>query len=120
MNELDEFRWDAYELSHIYIEQTKALHDKHLMNKEFEPGQLVLLYNMRLRLHPEKLKSRWTSPYEVVEVHLHGVVMIKNQRGETFKVNGHYLKIYYGGGFDREQQSIDLVEITYLWVMSSS
>ena len=39
LSELDEFRNEAYENSRIYMEKTKAWHDKHIAKKEFEVGQ---------------------------------------------------------------------------------
>ena len=58
LNELDEFCNEAYENAHIYKEKTKAWHDKHIMRREFVPGQQVLLFNSRLQLFPGKLKSK--------------------------------------------------------------
>jgi len=49
---------DAYESSRIYKERTKKCHDKHIMKKRFEKGDVVLLFNTKLRLFPGKLKSR--------------------------------------------------------------
>ena len=57
LNELEELRLDAYESSCIYKERTKKWHDKHIMKKRFEKGDVILLYNSRLRLFPSKLKS---------------------------------------------------------------
>jgi len=48
---------EAYENSYIYKEQTKKWHDKDIMTKRFEKGDMVLLFNSRLRLFPSKLKS---------------------------------------------------------------
>ena len=45
LSELDEFHNEAYENARIYKEKTKALHDKHIMRKEFEAGKKVLLFN---------------------------------------------------------------------------
>ena len=39
LSELDEFRNEAYENARIYKENVKAWHDKHIVRKEFEPGQ---------------------------------------------------------------------------------
>ena len=59
------------------------------MKRVFEPGQLVLLFNSRLKLFPKKLKSRWSGPFSVVAVSDKGVVEVKDERtGESFKVNG--------------------------------
>ena len=55
LNELEEHRLRAYENAKIYKEKVKYWHDKHLVSKQFEVGQKVLLYNLRLRLFPEKL-----------------------------------------------------------------
>ena len=62
-SELDEFHNEAYENARIYKEKTKAWHDKHIMWKEFEAGQRILLFNFRLNLFPGKLKSRWSGPF---------------------------------------------------------
>ena len=55
LSELDEFRNEAYENARIYKEKTKSWHDKHIMRKEFEAGQRVLLFNSRLKIFPGKL-----------------------------------------------------------------
>ena len=65
LSELDEFHNEAYENARIYKEKTKDWHDKHIMRKEFEAGQRVLLFNSRLKLFLRKLKSRWSGPFTV-------------------------------------------------------
>jgi len=63
------------------------------MRKTFVPGKKVLLYNSRLHLFSGKLKSRWTGPFIVKTVFLHGVVEICDTKNENdFKVNGQRLK----------------------------
>ena len=52
LNELEEFRMDAYENAKIYKDRTKKWHDKHIKKKEFQEGDLVLLFNSRLKLFP--------------------------------------------------------------------
>ena len=69
-------------------------HNKHIAKKEFHEGDLVLLYNSRLKLFPEKLKSRWSGPFKVVKVHPYKAIKIANDKEEIFKVNGHRLKPY--------------------------
>ena len=39
LNEIDEFRNDAYENAKIYKEQMKKWHDKQILRREFAPGQ---------------------------------------------------------------------------------
>nr|XP_017248025.1 PREDICTED: uncharacterized protein LOC108219212 [Daucus carota subsp. sativus] len=65
INELDEFRLQAYENNKLYKEKVKRWHDRKLMQKEFFIGQQVLLFNSRLRLFLGKLKSRWSGPFTV-------------------------------------------------------
>ena len=58
MLELEEKRLNAYESSIIYKQKMKAYHDRKLQSQDFQSGQLVLLFNFRLRLFPGKLKSK--------------------------------------------------------------
>ncbi|XP_016498545.2 uncharacterized protein LOC107817258 [Nicotiana tabacum] len=52
LNEIDEFRLNASENAKLYKEKTKRWHDKHIKYHYFELGQLVLLFNSRLKLCP--------------------------------------------------------------------
>ncbi|KAI4357179.1 hypothetical protein L6164_001145 [Bauhinia variegata] len=88
LNALDEFRRESYENARIYKERVKAWHDRKIARKDFYPGQQVLLFNSRLKLHLGKLKSRWYGPFTVTRVISYGVIEIKSDR-HTFKVNGH-------------------------------
>lgn len=56
----------------------------------------MLLFNSRLKLFPGKLKSKWSGPFKISQVHSSGVVELKNKDGSTFKVNGQRVKIYIG------------------------
>uniref|UniRef100_A0A1U7XHX4 Uncharacterized protein LOC104234234 n=1 Tax=Nicotiana sylvestris TaxID=4096 RepID=A0A1U7XHX4_NICSY len=68
LHELDEFRYLAFESTRLYKERMKRLHDKNIVEQNFNLGNMVLLYNSRLRLFLGKLKSRWSGPLRVVEV----------------------------------------------------
>ncbi|CAJ2668475.1 unnamed protein product [Trifolium pratense] len=105
LNELEEWRLQAYENAVIFKARTKKYHDKGLVSKEFKKGQQVLLFNSRLRLFPGKLKSRWSGPFVIKEVFPHGAVEIftPGEEEKSFKVNGQRLKIYKGGDFDRHK-----------------
>ncbi|XP_073049591.1 uncharacterized protein [Primulina eburnea] len=96
LNEMEEFRNDAYENAKIYKEQTKKWHDKLIVRKELKPRQQVLLFNSRLKLFPGKLKLRWSGPFLVETVCPHGAIELKCSDGRTFKVNGQRVKPYYG------------------------
>ena len=67
------------------------------MRKDFKVGELVLLYNSRLRLFLGKLKSRWSGPYRVIAVLPFGAVTLQIESRNEFKVNGQRLKHYIGG-----------------------
>ena len=108
LSELEEFLNEAYENAKIYKEKTKARHDKHIVRKEFEPCQRVLLFNSRLKLFPGKLKSRWSGPFTMTQVFLYGGVEIMHQEKGRFKVNAQRLKPYFRGEFHANKQAINL------------
>ena len=109
LNELDEFRLQAYKNNKLYKEKVKRWHDRRLLPKAFEPGQHVLLFNSRLRLFPVKLRSRLSRLFTIKTVFSHGDVEIYDKSpDEAFKVNGQRLKIYYGGASDRQSVNIIL------------
>ena len=96
LNELDEFLLKAYESSALYKEKIKKYHDNKIEKREFMVGDLVLLFNSRLRLFPGKLKSKWTGPYLVTQLFIHVAVELETKEGVWFKVNGQHIKIYFG------------------------
>ena len=74
----------------------KRWHDKRLKKKEFKPGDKVLLFNSRVKLFGhEKLRSKWEGPYKVISTLSHGAVMLQNDEGMLFKVNGQHLKVFH-------------------------
>ena len=73
------------------------------MRKEVNEGDLVLLYNLRLRFFPGKLKSRWSGPYTVISITPFGVVTTRTNSRNEFKVNGQRLKNYIGGIVNEDQ-----------------
>ncbi|XP_070029506.1 uncharacterized protein [Nicotiana sylvestris] len=69
LHELEEFRFQAFESARLYKERMKLMHDKHILDRNFKPGDLVLL----------------------------GVVEIESEdRTNKFTVNGQRLKHYLG------------------------
>ena len=63
--------------------------------QEFMVGDLVLLYNSRLRLFPVKLKSKWTVPYLITQLFPHVAVELETKEGVRFKVYGQRIKLYF-------------------------
>ncbi|XP_070003019.1 uncharacterized protein [Nicotiana sylvestris] len=66
LNELDKFRFHAYSSSSLYKEKMKYLRDKYARGKEFNVGDLILLFNSWLCQFSGKLKSKWSGPFEVI------------------------------------------------------
>ena len=87
MNKLKELRNEAYDNVGIYKDKTKKWYDQRIMRREFKVGELVLLYNSRLRLFPGKLKSRWGGPYTMIAVTPFGAMTLRTDLGNEFKVN---------------------------------
>ena len=60
----------------------------------------MLLFNLRLRLFPGKLKSRWSGPFIMSKVYPYGAIKVINEKGGVLKGNGQRLKKYHGGKGD--------------------
>jgi len=110
LSELEELRMDAYENARIYKERTKKWHGKHILKKDFKSGDLVRLFNSRLRLFPGKLRSKWSGPFQVRNILPYGTVEIFCKKTGSFKDNGHRLKIYNAGEAVEEQAILGLKE----------
>ncbi|XP_075103767.1 uncharacterized protein LOC142178334 [Nicotiana tabacum] len=96
-HELDEFRYHAFESRRLYKERMKMMHDKNILERNFKPGDVVLLYNSRLKLFLAKLKSIWSGPFRVVEMHPTEAVEIASEdSSRKFRVNRQRLKHYPG------------------------
>ena len=109
LNELEEFRNDAYFNSRIAKDKLKKWHDQLITQKNFSQGDQVLLYDSKLHLFLGKLKSRWIGPFIVQQAYSNGLVDLLNPNdSRVFKVNGQRLKPYV------VQQSADREEILLL------
>ncbi|XP_074584132.1 uncharacterized protein LOC141840129 [Curcuma longa] len=92
---IEEIRLDAYENSCIYKEKTKGFRDKHIVPREFQIDDKVLLYKSCLRFMNGKLRSRWEGPYIVTDTFSYGVIEIhETSTRRTFTVNGYYYGYY--------------------------
>jgi len=110
LNVLDEFRLRVFESSALYKEKMKKYHDQRIEKREFVVGDLVLLFNSRLRLFSSKLKSKWPGPFLVTQVLPHGAVELENSEVTRFKVKGQRIKIYLGNA----ESVQEVVETYYL------
>ena len=94
----------------------KKYHDNKIEKWEFIVGDLVLLFNSRLRLFPGKLKSKWTGPYLVTQLLPHGAVELETKEGVRFKVNGQRIKIYFGHA-ESANEVIEAYHLDDVWVI---
>ncbi|GJW08577.1 reverse transcriptase domain-containing protein, partial [Tanacetum coccineum] len=95
INELDKMRPDAYESSISYKERMKRWHDKRIkLPINYEKGDKVLLFNLRLRLFPRKLKSRWYGPFLVSKDMENRAIELYDEEGSEFIVNKQRVKPY--------------------------
>ncbi|XP_047268093.1 uncharacterized protein LOC124898499 [Capsicum annuum] len=111
LNELDEFRLHAYENAKIYKDNTKRCHDKQIQVREFEPGQLVLLFNSCLKLFSGKLRLKWSGPFKVVCMTPHGAMELWNkEKMEKILINGQRVKHYWADHPDKHKESITFTD----------
>ena len=110
INELEELRNDAYLNSKITKERLKNWHDRLIAHKNFKHGDQVLLYDSKLHLFPGKLKSRWTGPFIIHQVHPNGSVdQLNSKDSSVFKANGQRLKPY-AIQFTADKEEIPLLD----------
>ncbi|XP_075074699.1 uncharacterized protein LOC142162266 [Nicotiana tabacum] len=58
LNEMEEFRFHAYESATMYKKRMKFVYDRKIVKQEFKSGDLVLLFKSRLKHFLGKLKSK--------------------------------------------------------------
>lgn len=111
LNELEEHRFFSYENAEVFKAKTKAWHDNKNKKKEFTVGEQVLLFNPILKLFPEKLKSRCSSPFKLIQIYPYEAVdLLDEASGHEFKVNGQRIKHYWGEPFERIKATTKMVD----------
>jgi hypothetical protein len=110
-----ELKHGVYENDELCKERTKKYPDNRFVKKEFYVGQKVLICNSKLRLFPNKLKSRWYGPYDVTKVYPHGAVEAYcNEKNQTFKVHGHQVKPYMEMGVQFRDEDVILQSVQHI------
>ncbi|XP_038887151.1 uncharacterized protein LOC120077341 [Benincasa hispida] len=113
LNELEEWRMNAYENNKIYKEKTKRWHDQRISKKILVVGQKILLFNSCLHLFPGKLKCRWSGPFIIKMIFPYGTVELMRKDGtDAFKVNGQRVKPYFEDEVERQKSSLALHKTT--------
>ena len=76
--------------------QENAWHDRHIRSKNFQIGDLVLLYDSKFIKFPGKFKTHWLGPYQIQQVTEGGVVQLNQLNGVLLPtwINGSRLKLY--------------------------
>ncbi|XP_016503487.1 uncharacterized protein LOC107821569 [Nicotiana tabacum] len=103
LHKLDEFRYHTFESTRLYKERMKMIHDNNIIEWSIKIGDMVLLYNSRLRLFSGKLKSRWSHPTGAVE-------SAAENYSRKFRGNGHRLKHYVGMDTEKVVSVIHLIK----------
>ena len=83
----------------IEKDRQKAWHDLHIKNKQFQQGDLVLLYDNKFMKHLGKLQMHWLGPYIVHSITSGGAVQLQQLDGAVLPtfINGSRLKPYRMG-----------------------
>ena len=94
--ELEEDRFIAGFQQQVQKAREKAWHDRHIKKKQFQIGDLVLLYDSKFMKFLGKFKTHWKGPYIVQEVTDGGAVQLTKLNGEILPsmVNESRLKKY--------------------------
>lgn len=110
LNKLDEKRMMAQCDIKAAKQRRKMWHDKHLKRMRLAPRQLVLKYNGRNEIKPNKFKVRWLGPYKVREVVENGSIKLWTLDGREVpdSVNGLKLKPYHEQAEDRPRIFLSL------------
>jgi hypothetical protein len=74
----------------------QRLHDRHIKNKTFKEGDLVLMYDNKSFQHPGKIRMHCLGPYEVKYVTDGVAVHLKYLSGTKIEgmINGSQLKLH--------------------------
>jgi hypothetical protein len=96
---LNEDRFIAGFHQKVQKAREKAWHDRHIKNKIFQIGDLVLLYDSKFIKFPGKFKTHWLGPYQIRQITDGGAIQLSTLSGEFLPtlINGSRLKLYYEG-----------------------
>ena len=83
----------------VQKEREKAWHDRHIKQKKFQVGDLVLLHDNKFMQHPWKFRMHWLGPYVIQQLIETFDAQLETLNGEVLEgmVNGSWLKIYRDG-----------------------
>ena len=79
--QLEEERFGVGFHQNVEKKRKKGWHDRHIKNKQFEIGRVVLIYDSKFFKHLGKLKTHWLGPYVVKEITDGGAVKLEKIDG---------------------------------------
>ena len=109
---------DAYERPKIYKGRIDKSYEKSINIREFWEGDLVHLFNSRLKLFFCKLHSQWWGPFKVLKAQPYGAIEIGTIATGSFKVNDSRLKQYIAGKSTKGKVSCDLTYASSTWKLT--
>ena len=97
LQKLEEERVLEIHHQEAHKQQQKAWHDRNIKSKNIAVGDLVLLYDSKIKGKPYKLETSWMGSYIIEDLNTNGSIRLKTPQGQVFTkvVNGARLKRYY-------------------------
>ena len=77
LQKLEEDKIMAIQHQEAHKKQQKAWHDRNIKTKNISVGDLVLLYDSKIKGKPRKLETTWMGPYIVEDLNSTGLVQLK-------------------------------------------
>ncbi|XP_016690786.1 uncharacterized protein [Gossypium hirsutum] len=112
LDELDEWRPKTYEKPRTFREITRQFYNVQIKRtSQFKVGDKVLLDNSDPRMLPAKLRSRELNSFVVQNVFPYGTIEATHPEYNTIKVNGHRLKLYFGGNLDNKRVELRIQDL---------
>ncbi|CAM8896011.1 unnamed protein product [Rhodiola kirilowii] len=71
----------------VLKERKKSCYDKRMVRKKFRRGKRILLYKSRLKLFPEKLRTKWSGTYTMARAYLDDHVKLATKGGKSVAVD---------------------------------
>lgn len=59
-------------------EKVKKYHNQRPIRRKFKLGEMVLLFNCKLKLFQEKMRSKWYGHFKIKEFKSYGVVELED------------------------------------------
>lgn len=97
LQNLEEEGLTALQHQEAQKKQQKDWNDKNIKFRNISVGDLVLLYDNKIKGKPCKLDTTWLGPYIVEDLNTNGSVQLKTLQGRVLSkvVNGARLKHYH-------------------------